>query len=217
MKNVIRIVQYFLLFTLVSCIESPSNYRDIHEFLGPPPGAKYVYTMSNGGSVELICLSKDNQSSLRVKEITYFSKKLSSSGIPKSTTVSYMIKIINNQMIKLRGDAEEIVLQGRLDGSSTWEIREKTIKTTTDQGIKSWEDIKSTCKIIKTGKKEILGEERFTVTTQCVNTKLASTYVRTEKYAEGIGLVERRLKAISNNGKETEIYSMKLQKIESVD
>ena len=214
MVNIIRIVPCLCLFMLVFCVSSFAKDHDIHQFMGPAPGVKYVYISSDGSKVELIGLSKVTQDSLEVEETTYFSEKFLSVGMPKSTSVRYKICIYDEEMIKERGRSKEILLRDPFDGSSNkWKIPGKALTTRSEKRKPSWVTVKSKCKATYTGSRNILGQNRLIITTECVNNELASTFVRIEKYADGIGLVERSLKAISKSGKISEVYKITLKEI----
>lgn len=193
---------------------------NLQQFIGPMPGCKYFYKSDSGISLELVGLSKDSYEGIEVEEITDMTRLNLPTKVGNRISYKYKISIINDALIKQFNDRKEISLQKQcIPKKSKWEIIGKmgnTLIPPNDDGIindVSFNDVVIPCQIVYTGEESILGKDRFVIMTECSTKDLDSETVSYEKYAEGIGLIERGIKVISNN-KETELFRFIIESVE---
>ena len=187
--KMMNIIIMLLSTNLIFACNMKENDCNLQQFIGPKPGYKSIF---KGNIFPLIY-------------DVYYS----------IITDKYQIYIDNDALIKKFKNREEIVLKKPcIPNSNNWEIIGKTgnIEIPSHDNI-VFNDFALSCKILRVGEESILGKEKLIIETRCVAKNRDSNIVRYEKYADGIGLVERSIKTLSNN-KETEIYTFNIKEIE---
>ena len=212
----IFLIAFFVNFIFSSNLNA-GDYK-IDQFVGPFPGYRYIYESGNNISVELLGLSKENNGVFEVEEITDLTAINLPPNMEKIISHKYKVLIVDDAIIKQIDNSKEIILQEPfISNLKKWEIVGKAGSGAMSQKNISFEDVVTLCKIVHTGKENILGKKRFVITTECITKYQDSTVIRFEKYAEGIGLVERVIKSVSNNNKGTEVFRITLKEITKIE
>jgi len=208
----IRIMSLLVFFVTLS-VHSGALGCTLKEFLGPFPGLKYVYSGSDGSTMEVTRISTSVNKTVEIKELTSFPEDILPPNAPKAVAVQYSLKVHADKMIKESERGKEIVLQEPLaEEAKPWKINGKA-GSKTDRGRMKWKDIKSMCKIVEIGRANYFGKERCIITTKCVTSNTSLRTERLETYAENIGLIERVLNAKTEDGELKKTFRLSLEKI----
>jgi hypothetical protein len=207
-----------LLISLLSCSNGTAENQDLNVFIGPSLGYKNIYTSPNGNSLELFGLSMDNSGSIEVEERTILKASDFPPNISNKINRKYKLTVIDDMVIKQVNDRDEILLKGPLSaGTSKWKISGKAGSGEISKKSISFKEVSTLCKITLTGKEKLFDKERVIVITECTTKYLDATSIRMEKYAEGIGLVERSIISKSDEEGEKELIKFNLKKIEKIE
>ena len=207
-----------LLISFVSCSNGTAEDYDLRVFIGPLPGYKYIYTSPNGTILELFGLSMHNDGGIEIEERTILKASDLPPNISNKIISKYELKAVDDMVIKRINDHKEILLKDPYDsGVSKWKISGKGGSGKISKKNFSFKDVSTSCKISLKGKEKLFDKERKIVITECTTKYLDATSVRLEKYAEGIGMVERSIISNSNEEGSKELIKLKLKKIEKIE
>ena len=182
------ILSYFTtVFLLVlGCGKGPVATGTLPDFILPKSNSTYVYTMSKGGVLysRVLSVGKD-----RVQLEDTF--ELPSELVPPEAQIvtdKYTLLISGNSVVRQDKRGAAILLKKPLQAlTSKWEGR---ITSFSDN---QREERKAECQITKVDQQIVLGQNRETITVDCIdNTPTFETLWRL-RFANGLGVIEKSI------------------------
>ncbi len=200
----------YILWILIGC-KPLTDTIDVYDFMGPAVGVECLYESMDGGMVKIKGIKSEKENLMVIDKTIFFPENEFSEGLPRKSTVRYAFIVKNNQIIKNQNDIIETVLS--MNGP--WKIVGKIGRLNEKSKNYDWVKTKSLCKITSTHTEKLFGENRIVLATECITKYNSTITTKSEKYASGIGLIERTIKAQSTGNNEKIIYRIILLNIKN--
>lgn len=165
-----------------------SNGDDVSlaSFLGPRPGNTNVYSLSDGGLLKMKGLSGTPSEGIKIQETVVISNLELPEGAawPSQT---YELLVFGDTLVKRTTPNHQVtLLMAPLHGERPpWTVNAQLYKEH-DQV-----EVELECNVVSVDQRVVLSKSKHVVSVECLAKTDTLMIKRTERYAEGIGLIEQ--------------------------